>query len=170
MAKLSAARTLRSGELAALTGVSRDALRYYERRHLLPAAQRTAGGYRQFQPEAAARVMLIRAALSIGFTVEELGDILSARDRGMAPCQQVYALAVEKAHVLETRIAEMEDLLKALRAAIGSWGRKLKATGPHKRAGLLEMFAAKYPETAKGISPLVSPGLKSSLQKKRGLR
>lgn len=170
MAKLTPGRTLHSGELAAITGVSRDALRYYERKQLLPAAQRTAGGYRLYQPEAAARVMLIRAALSIGFTVEELGDILSARDRGMAPCQQVYSLAVEKAKVLEARIAEMESLLKALRTAINSWGRKLKSTGPNQRAGLLEMFVANHPESARAISPLVSPGLKSRLQKKRGLK
>jgi DNA-binding transcriptional MerR regulator len=122
-----------------MTGVSRDALRYYERRRLLQRAQRTDKGYRSYPPEAAARVRLIRAALGIGFTVDELAEILAERDRGAAPCQKVHALAVQKAQILEAHIVEMQTLLKALQVAIRSWGRKLKATGPNKRAGLLEI-------------------------------
>jgi hypothetical protein len=87
------------------------------------------------------------------------------RDKGLAPCHQVHRLAIEKADVLESRIEEMQALLKALRTAIRSWGRKLKSTGPHKRAGLLEMFLANHPESTESISPLISPGLKSKLQK-----
>ena len=77
-----AANSMRSGELAQAAGVSRDALRYYERHHLLPAAERAQNGYRRYPPQALARVRLIRAALGIGFTVEELAEIFSARDRG----------------------------------------------------------------------------------------
>ena len=67
-------RTLRSGELARLTGVSRDTLRLYERRGLLPAPGRSESGYRRYGTSAAHRVRLIRAALSIGFTIDELGS------------------------------------------------------------------------------------------------
>jgi DNA-binding transcriptional MerR regulator len=158
--------SLSSGELAALADISRDTLRYYERHGLLPAAQRTANGYRRYPPEAWARVRLIRGALAIGFTVQELREILAARDRGMAPCRQVHALAVEKAEALEQRIAELSTLHRALQSAIRSWSRKLKSTGRGKRAGLLEMFIANHPESAQMISPLVSPGLKQRLQRK----
>src|SRR5215831_18816191 len=72
--------TLRSGELARLTGVSRDTLRLYERRRLLPVQSRSASGYRLYGPAAAHRVRLIRAALSIGFTIEEC---LQDRNRGI---------------------------------------------------------------------------------------
>ena len=158
-------RTLRSGELAQLAGVSRDALRHYERSGLLPAAQRSQNGYRHYPAQALDRVRLIRGALAIGFTLEELREILQSRDRGAAPCRRVHALALEKAKMLELRIAELAGLQKALRSAIRSWTRKLKSTAPGRRAGLLEMFIASHPESTRMISPMMSPGLKRKLQR-----
>jgi DNA-binding transcriptional MerR regulator len=164
----SAEPALRSGALAQLSGVSRDTLRHYEREGLLPAAQRSSNGYRHYPPHALERVRLIRAALSIGFTVDELRDILQSRDRGVAPCHQVYSLAVEKAHELQRRIHEMEALHTALQKAIQEWARKLKSTAPGKRAGLLEMFVANHPESVRNISPMTSPGLHRRLQRDEG--
>lgn len=163
-----AARALRSGELARLAGVSRDTLRHYERKGLLPAAQRAQNGYRHFPPPALDRVRLIRAALSIGFTVDELRDIFQSRDRGIAPCHQVHALAKEKARELQLRIREMEALHSALQKAIRGWTKKLKSTAPGKRAGLLEIFVANHPESVRDISPMTSPGLRRKLQRDEG--
>jgi DNA-binding transcriptional MerR regulator len=165
-----AGRSLRSGQLAVLAQVSRDTLRYYERKGLLPAAQRTQNGYRRYSKDAVTRVRLIRGALGIGFTVSELREIFSARDRGQAPCHRVHALAVEKASALEARIAELTAVLKALRGAIRSWTRKLNSTAEGKRAGLLEMFVAHHPESTRLISPMVSPGLKQKLQRNEDQR
>ena len=161
-------RTLRSGELARLTGVSRDTLRLYERRGLLPAPGRSESGYRRYGTSAAHRVRLIRAALSIGFTIDELGEIFAARDRGLAPCRRVHALAIQKAISLEARVTEMQSLLGALRLAIRDWDQELTRTGPHERAGLLEKFLALHPESTASVSPMMSPGLKDRLQRRRG--
>jgi len=161
-------RTLRSGELARLTGVSRDTLRLYERRGLLPAPGRSESGYRRYGTSAAHRVRLIRAALSIGFTIDELGEIFAARDRGVAPCRRVHALAIQKASSLEARVTEMQSLLGALRLAIRDWDQELTRTGPHERAGLLEKFLALHPESTASVSPMMSPGLKDRLQRRRG--
>jgi MerR family transcriptional regulator, Zn(II)-responsive regulator of zntA len=168
LAKNKAATTLRSGELASLAGVSRDTLRHYERNGLLTAAQRSQNGYRHYSPQTLDRVRLIRSALAIGFTVHELREILQARDRGMAPCRQVHALALEKAQELRSRIRELNALHGALQKAIRSWAKKLKSTAPGKRAGLLEMFVANHPESSRAISPLISPGLKRKLQGSEG--
>src|SRR5947207_15027156 len=84
-------RPLRSGELARRAGVSPDTLRHYERKGLL-APCRTPSGYREYSAEAVDRVRLIRRALSIGFSLDELAPILAARDRGRAPCRAVRAL------------------------------------------------------------------------------
>ncbi len=168
MTKETAGNTLRSGELAGLAGVSRDTLRHYERQGLLPLAQRSQNGYRHYTLEALTRVRLIRGALGIGFTVEELREILQSRDRGQPPCHQVHALALEKARALELRIAELNGLQKALKNAIRSWTRKLKSTAPGKRAGLLELFVANHPESTRNISPMMSPGLKRKLQRDEG--
>ncbi|HEU4415750.1 MAG TPA: heavy metal-responsive transcriptional regulator [Candidatus Angelobacter sp.] len=168
MTKAPVALTFRSGELAQLAGVSRDTLRHYERKGLLPAAQRSQNGYRHYGPQALDRVRLIRAALSIGFTVDELREILRSRDRGIAPCHQVHALAVAKARELQVRIDELNALHRALRRAIRGWARKLKSTAPGKRAGLLEMFIANHPESVRAISPQMSPGLKRKLERDEG--
>src|SRR5207245_11594921 len=89
-------RPLRSGELARRAGVSPDTLRHYERRGLLPRPQRSSAGYRLYSPEALSRVRPIRCALSIGFTVKELGTILADHDRGCAPCRPVRPVAADQ--------------------------------------------------------------------------
>lgn len=166
--KAPVALTFRSGELARLAGVSRDTLRHYERKGLLPPAQRSQNGYRHYGPQALGRVRLIRAALSIGFTVDELREILQSRDRGIAPCHQVHALAMAKAQELQVRIDELSALHHSLQKAIRTWAKKLKSTAPGKRAGLLEMFIANHPDSVRAISPQMSPGLKRKLERDEG--
>src|SRR5438067_4666245 len=165
--QVSAGRVLRSGELAELAGISRDTLRHYERHGLLPSPPRSANRYRVYPPEACARVKLIRAALSIGFTVEELGEILRARDKGAAPCRQVHDLATQKLAMLEARVQELSALRDQLRAALRSWKRTLGNTKPGARAGLLELFAASHPESTRALSPLLAPQLRQKFAKRR---
>jgi DNA-binding transcriptional MerR regulator len=131
-------RQLRSGELAKLTGVSTDTLRHYERLRLLPRPGRTAAGYRQYPPETADRVRLIRRAISLGFSLAELARILQVRDRGGAPCRQVQALAVEKISDLNRQIADLVTLRRELKRLVAEWGKRLDETPQGQRAGLLE--------------------------------
>jgi len=63
---------LRAGDLAQRVGVSKDTLRFYERRGLLPRPERRANNYRVYPLEAVARVLWIRKILAAGFTVDEL--------------------------------------------------------------------------------------------------
>jgi len=72
--------------LAKLVGISTDTLRLYERKGLLRSPMRTDNGYRCYSPDCIVRLRLIRAALSIGFTLDELAKILKIRDAGGAPC------------------------------------------------------------------------------------
>src|SRR5689334_15071999 len=118
-------KPLRAGELAALTAVSTDSLRHYERKGVLPRPQRTESGYRQYPIEAIARVGLIRKALAIGFTLDELANVLCTRDRGGIPCQEVRALAEEKLSALEARLQELAALRDALRETLKAWDEQL---------------------------------------------
>jgi MerR family transcriptional regulator, copper efflux regulator len=133
--------TLRSGTLARLVGVSPDTLRLYERKGLLPMPVRSSNGYRCYSPESVGRVRLIRAALSIGFTLEELAAILKIRNSGGAPCHKVRGLAVRKLQGLERQIEQMNDLRDQLRTILQEWDRVLEQTPKHARAGLLENLA-----------------------------
>jgi DNA-binding transcriptional MerR regulator len=85
-------KALRSGELAALAGISTDTLRHYERMGVLPTPQRSDGNYRLYPAHALERVRLIRQTLTVGFSLAELAKILKARDQDRPPCRQVRAL------------------------------------------------------------------------------
>ena len=93
----------RSGELAELAGVSTDTLRHYERKGVLARPLRKANDYRQYPASALQRVRLIRRALAVGFTLDELATVFGVRDRGGAPCMEVRSLPAAKLADVETR-------------------------------------------------------------------
>jgi DNA-binding transcriptional MerR regulator len=127
-----------SGELARMCGVSPDTIRHYERLGVLPAAVRGENGYRRFPREAAGRVLLIRRAIAIGFSLAEVGRILSQRDGGTPPCRTVRALAGEKLEDLDRRIAEMTAMREDLSKLLQEWDARLAATRDGEEARLLE--------------------------------
>jgi DNA-binding transcriptional MerR regulator len=129
---------MRSGQLGQIAGVSADTLRHYERLGLLPHPQRSAGGYRLYPPSALDRVRLIRRALAIGFSLNELGRILRVREQGGAPCLEVRAMAAEKLAELGARIEEMTALQRLLKGILRKWDKTLAHTPKGSRAYLLE--------------------------------
>jgi DNA-binding transcriptional MerR regulator len=128
-------------QLARAAGVSTDTLRHYESRSLFPTPPRAANGYRTYPADILARVQLIRRALAIGFTIDELARVLRSRDRGEVPCAGVRDLAARKIGEVETRIEELISLRDSLKATLREWDARLAATPPGKRAGLLELLA-----------------------------
>ncbi len=95
----------RIGEVATRSGVSIDAVRYYERRKLLPAAPRTAGGYRVFTSEAIERVRFIKQAQDLGFSLDEISLLLTTS--GSSDCQRVHDL-------LDAKLTELKGRMKAM--------------------------------------------------------
>lgn len=131
------ANSLRSGELARLTGVSADTLRHYERLGILPTAHRTDGGYRMFPASAVERVQLARRALQLGFSLNELAEILRNRDSGGVPCHRVLSLTEEKLRLLGQRIEELQQTQDYMRKLVRDWRKKLKHTPSGSKAMLL---------------------------------
>jgi len=129
---------MRSGELAQLSGVSTDTLRHYERIGVLAKAPRTKSGYRQYPPSALDRVRLVRRAISVGFTLEELSRVLRIRDKGGAPCREVRDLAVSKLEEVERRLEELVLVRDHLQMLLKDWDDRLARTAPGQRAGLLD--------------------------------
>ena len=121
-----------------MCGVSADTIRHYERLGLLPAASRGSNGYRRFPREVAARVLLIRRALAIGFSLAEVARILRQRDAGGAPCRGVRALAANKLDDLDRRIAELQAAREDLGKIVADWDARLAATRDGEPALLLE--------------------------------
>ena len=129
---------LSSGQLARLCGISTDTLRHYERVGVLPRAPRTRSGYRQDPREAQARVLMVRRALALGFSLAELARIFRVRERGGAPCREVRRMAESKLAELERRLAELTALRDELRGLVAEWDKQLAITPDGMRAGLLE--------------------------------
>ena len=127
-----------SGELARLAGVSADTLRHYERKGVLPRPRRALNGYREYPVEALERVMLVRRALTVGFTLDELAGILRVRDAGGAPCQDVRAMAAGKLSDIESRLRNLMVVREELRHTLRDWDVRLSEAEPGTRACLLE--------------------------------
>jgi DNA-binding transcriptional MerR regulator len=146
---------LRSGELAKLADVSSDTLRHYERRGLLARPRRSRNGYREYPASALDRVRLIRRALGVGFTLEELSGILAVRDRGGAPCHQVRALAGTKLTEVEAQLRDLAGLRGELRRLLKSWDALLENKSASERAGLLETLVTDSSTARTRSSPLM---------------
>jgi DNA-binding transcriptional MerR regulator len=135
--------SLSSGELADLAGVSRDTLRHYERKGVLPRPLRGHNSYRQYPPEALQRVQLVRRALSVGFTLDELAKVLKVRDAGGAPCEEVRRLAAQKLLNVQDQLRELTELRDELQKTLRDWDSRLSRRAVGKRANLLESLSVK---------------------------
>ncbi len=97
------------GEIAQASGTPTKTLRYYEEAGLLPAPERTTGGYRNYAPDTLARLDFIRRSRAAGLTLAQIREVLNIRDTGVAPCQHVHDL-------LDTRLADLDRQLADLQA------------------------------------------------------
>jgi DNA-binding transcriptional MerR regulator len=135
---------MHSGELARLTGVSTDTLRYYERAGLLPSPERTEGNYRNYPESARQRVLLIQRALKMGFSLSELQAILSTRDGGGAPCTQVRDLLKSKIQDMDEQIKQLILAKAELEQVLNNWDKTLRQTKKGQAARLLETTSTRY--------------------------
>jgi DNA-binding transcriptional MerR regulator len=111
---------LRTGEVADAAGVNAQTLRYYHRRGLLPEPRRSLGGHRLYPPDTVAALRIIKAAQRLGFTLDEVADLLDAgrhrhggrRDAGLA------ARIIAKLAEVEARIADLTTIRTTLVAAL----------------------------------------------------
>mgnify|MGYP006188499481 FL=1 len=106
------------GQLSRRTGVPIDTVRYYEKQRLLPPPTRSASGYRHSEGDDVLRLNFIRRAKVLGFTLDEIRDLLalsSARDGDMAA---IRAAAADKLADVERRLAELTRVRDGLRTLV----------------------------------------------------
>lgn len=102
------------GKVADQSGLSTNALRFYEREGLIHPAKKSPSGYRLYGDDALARVSFIKQAQHCGFTLGDIHQLLTLRARDSACCNDVRGLAIEKKLQLEGRIRAMKAMSKAL--------------------------------------------------------
>ncbi|MGR6967481.1 MerR family transcriptional regulator [Geodermatophilus sp. URMC 61] len=112
---------LRSGQVAAAAGVNVETLRYYERRGLLADPDRSPGGHRLYPEETVTVLRVIKAAQRLGFTLDEVADLLEVgrhRHRRRRADAGLQARAQAKLAEVEERIADLVTIRDDLRAAL----------------------------------------------------
>jgi len=101
------------GKLAAAEGVSVETVRFYQRRGLLPQPERRGGGYREYSEADRARLIFIRRARRLGFSVGEIGDLLGPAEANSAA--EIARAAQGKLAAIDVQMRELELLRCRLR-------------------------------------------------------
>ena len=108
------------GEVAKRAGVGIDTVRYYERSHVLPKPERRPSGYRQYDGGDVQRLSFIRRAKELGFTLDEIRELLTLstdRERGV---RGIKARAATRVADLDARIREMQRVRRGLQVLIAA--------------------------------------------------
>ncbi len=120
---------LKIGELARKAGVTAKAIRFYERRRILPPARRAANRYRLYGDDAVEMLRFVKQATGLGLTLAEIRDIVAIREGGRPPCTHVHQLLRAKADELDRKLKDLVDLRDRIRRSLAAWSRQ-----PQKRA------------------------------------
>jgi MerR family transcriptional regulator, mercuric resistance operon regulatory protein len=108
------------GALARQAGVNVETIRYYQRRRLVPEPAKPLGGIRSYAPEHVQRLRFIKRAQELGFSLDEVGDLLSLED-GLH-CREVEEIAGQKLATVRERIAQLKTMENALATLVRKCG------------------------------------------------
>jgi len=141
-------RALRIGEVAKASGVAVETLRFYERRGLLGRPHRTGANYRVYDRAVLERLAFIKRAQAVGFTLDEVGEILAESAEGRLPCHHVRETARRKLAELDRRLAELRRYRAELARTLREWDERGEQEGGV--CGLIEHSTLTSPEAAAG--------------------
>lgn len=101
-------------QVATAADVNVQTIRYYERRGLFPTPRRTPAGYRQYTDDAVARLRFIRHAQDLGFSLQEIQELLGLRVRRGAACDAVERKTRQKIEVVQQKIRDLQRMKRTL--------------------------------------------------------
>jgi DNA-binding transcriptional MerR regulator len=107
------------GDLAKATGTKVVTVRYYEQAGLLPAPPRTSGNYRTYGADHLNRLRFIRRCRDLGFTLDQVRDLLRLSTQEKQPCTEVNRISAEHLTAIEQKIAYLTRLADELRRING---------------------------------------------------
>lgn len=112
---------MKIGELAKLSGVSVDALRFYEDKGLIQPLGRTESGYRHYAPGTIAQVAFLKTAQELGFSLQEIADVMPALAQGSLPLGEVQQRMQAKLTALDQQIERLQALRQQLVSTLASF-------------------------------------------------
>lgn len=111
-------REMQAGQAAKVLGVGIQTLHFYENEGIIPHPPRSRSGYRLYTPEIMERVRFIRKAQAIGFSLNEIKEIIALAQKGTSPCGRVQAALAGKLNEVDRRLKELGDFRNELAALI----------------------------------------------------
>lgn len=115
---------LKIGELARRAGVTAKAIRFYERKRILPPATRAANRYRLYQDDAVGVLEFVKQAAGLGLTLGEIKEVIAIRRGGRPPCAHVHRLLRDKAGELDRKLKDLLELRRRIRRSLNAWNRQ----------------------------------------------
>ncbi len=106
------------GILAKRSGVSVETIRYYQRRALLKEPSKPRGGFRHYPEETVRRVLFIKRAQALGFTLEEIHGLLALDER--KGCTETRDMAAHKLEIIAQKITDLLKIKKSLARLVRS--------------------------------------------------
>jgi Cu(I)-responsive transcriptional regulator len=113
-----AAEQLTIGDLAKATHTKVETIRYYERIGLLPAPAPTRGNYRSYSSKQLGRLSFIRRARDLGFSLQQVRELLSLSDQRRRSCEAVDVIAREHLAEVDRKVAGLAALRRELHSII----------------------------------------------------
>ena len=111
---------MRIGDVALLAGVPAATVRYYERRGLIEKPPRTGSGYREYKEPVAVRLRFIKGAQELGFSLEEIQELLELKVDDPASCPVVEARTRAKIAAVRAKVSELHRLEGVLNQLVAS--------------------------------------------------
>jgi Hg(II)-responsive transcriptional regulator len=105
---------LRIGDVAAKAGVNVETLRYYERRGILRSPKRSPAGYREYPTDTVRLIRFIKRAQELGFTLDEIEEMIALRQTASKRRNRVRELAAAKLQSIDEKIARLHAIRDAL--------------------------------------------------------
>ncbi len=116
---------LQIGVVAVRCGLTVDTIRFYEKQGLIAKPARSQGGFRLYEQDAVERLSFVSQAQTLGFSLEEIRELLLLRNAGEETCSHVHDLLDEKLTVIHAKITELRKLERHLKEAKGRCDREL---------------------------------------------
>jgi DNA-binding transcriptional MerR regulator len=112
------------GEVAKRTGFPPPTIRYYEEVGLLKKPSRAESGYRSYSSKTIDELLFVKKAQALGFSLDEITEILKLSRSGQKPCERVLAMSHRHLDAIDSRIRDLQKFRGYLAAEISKWDRK----------------------------------------------
>ena len=131
------------GQAAQQTGLTVDAIRFYEKEKLLPKALRSTGGFRLYGSDHIEQLRFIQKAQAIGFSLGEIRELILIQDDQVETCSHVRDLIQQKLATVQQKMNELAQIEGQLKEALQKCNRQLRKTSArHDRCPVLDLIAS----------------------------